>query len=152
MNRIAFFISIGLILVFFSEASFCQRTDTKTKRREIQRTAPSPQPVFDKIEEGISAGDPSFFSSFLSSQTYLSLSYGSPGYYSSSQSFYILQDYFKEYRPNYFKFTFSSDKSESPYASGFMKYEARGMRGSAQVYVSLKYSGENWIISQITIN
>lgn len=152
MNRIALLFSIGLILISASENGFCQRTDSKPKKREIQRNAPSPQPVFDKIEEGISAGDPSFFSSFLSSQTYLSLSYGAPGYYSSNQSFYILQDYFNVYRPNYFKFTNSNTRSDSPYASGFMKYEARGMRGSAQVYVSLKYSGENWIISQITIN
>lgn len=108
--------------------------------------------IFSKVEEGISSGQPGRFSYALGSQTYISLSTGSSGYYSSGQAFYILQDYFNICRPLGFRFNMIDDKTDNPYASGTYRYESRGTTGTSQIFVTLKQFGNSWKISQITIN
>ncbi len=108
--------------------------------------------VFKKIEKGISSNDVSAISRFLSSQTYLSLSNGISGYYSSNQAYYVLEDFFKLYRVTSFRLNNIHTDDDYPYATGVYNYELKGRRGSAQVYVSLKYAGGKWKITQITIN
>lgn len=97
-------------------------------------------------------GDVSKFSSFFSDRTYISLANGTAGYYSSNQAYYVLQDFLLYYKPSNFRITHQVTDSENPFASGEMKYFSNGMRGTAQVYVSLKNDNGNWRISQITIN
>src|SRR5690606_30903453 len=78
-----------LLLIFFpgsltpaQENNFLNKLDTS---RKIARA----QVVFNQIENAISSGNVSLLSNYLSSQTYLSLSNGIRGYYSSNQAFYI---------------------------------------------------------------
>ncbi|MDP4174834.1 MAG: DUF4783 domain-containing protein [Bacteroidota bacterium] len=111
-----------------------------------------PKHIFNKIEEGITLKEIDKFSQFFSSQTYLSLPNTAPNYYSSNQVFYILQDYFRIYKPVNFRFLTINEKSDNPYASGYYKFEFRGIRGTAQIYIALKLVGNTWKISQITIN
>jgi hypothetical protein len=112
----------------------------------------SPKKILLKVEEGFNSGNVEEFAKFFSSQTYASLSNGISGYYSPNQFFYILQNYFSIYKPINFRFIVLNDKAENPYASGLYKYESKGMRGNAQVFISLKVIGNDWKISQITIN
>lgn len=113
---------------------------------------PSPKGIFEKIEAGIAAGNVNDFSLYFGGRTYLSLADGPSGYYSSSQAYYVLQEYFRRFKPYYFKFSSMNSIEEPPYASGSLRYEYRGVRNSSRVYVSLKYSGTEWKITQITIN
>ncbi|MEI7811214.1 MAG: DUF4783 domain-containing protein [Ignavibacteria bacterium] len=117
-----------------------------------QPVTESPGRIFNRIEEGISFREIEKFSRFFGAQTYLSLTNGNPGYYSPNQVFYILQDYFRIFKPVNFRFITMSDNTDTPYASGYYKYESKGIRGTARIYISLKLTGNNWIISQITIN
>jgi len=112
----------------------------------------SPKAIFAKIEEGFNSGDVEKFAKFFSSQTYASLKDGVSGYYSPNQFFFILQNYFGVYKPINFRFVTSNDKSDNPYAAGYFKYEAKGIRKSSQVYISLKVIGNSWKISHISIN
>ena len=108
--------------------------------------------VFKRIEKGILEVDVKIFFDFLSSETYLSLKNGISGYYSANQSYYILQDYLSLNIPAEFKFTGMSSDSAIPYASGILKYSHKGVRGDAQIFISLKTVNGSWQISQITIN
>jgi len=133
-----------LFLLFISVSS----AQSNKSERQYEET---PGKIFNKIEEGFSLGDPEKFSKYLDAQTYASLSDGITGYYSSNQFYYILQNYFYIYKPISFRFINQNNEGENPYASGYYKFESKGIRGTAQVFISLKRFGTNWKISQVTI-
>jgi len=108
--------------------------------------------IFHRIERGINELDVRIFSDLLSAETYLSLKNGISDYCSANQSYYILQDYLTLNTPTEFKFTGIFTEINIPYASGLLKYIHQGVRGSAQVFISLKDVNGKWQISQITIN
>jgi hypothetical protein len=103
--------------------------------------------IFSDIEIGLSQGNPSVFSDHLASQLYLSIPGEQSAYFSSSQAFYLLEQFFQRTRLPDFQFTTMADGPGTPYASGVVS----GARGQAQVYVSLSRSGERWVISKISI-
>jgi hypothetical protein len=140
------------LLIFFlggitsaQENNFLNKFNSNKKVVKIQV-------IFNQIEDAISKGNVSALSNYLSSQTYLSLSNGIRGYYSSNQTFYILEDFFKIYSVTSFRFDNLNSAENTPYATGVYNYEYRGKRNSAQVYISLNKIGRNWKITQITIN
>jgi len=106
--------------------------------------------VFKDIENGLSSGNVTLLSQHFSSQNYLSLSNGIKGYFSSNQTYYILQDLFKINKPVQFRFT-NVVANKNPYATGVLTYENRNRKETAQVFISLEYSGSQWTISQLTI-
>lgn len=106
--------------------------------------------VFTDIENGLASGSVTLLSQHFSSQNYLSLSNGISGYYSSNQTYYILQDLFKINKPVQFRFT-NVVANKNPYATGILTYENRNRKETAQVFISLEYSGSQWTISQLTI-
>lgn len=107
--------------------------------------------IFSQLEKGLNNGVVSEFSQYFSNDTYISLANGITGYYTANQSFYILQDFLSIYVP--FKFSFSniSTDSNSPFATGSFKYDYKGVRNTARVFISLKSFGDKWHITQITI-
>lgn len=106
--------------------------------------------IFSDIERTFSSGNISLISAYFPSQIYLSLSTGINGFYSSNQAYYILQDYFQLYQPLTFKFTQRSE-SENSFATGVFTFERKNKKGTAQVFISVEYSGAKWKISLITI-
>ena len=147
LKKILFLLTFSFLTwsVSGQEAKFFNKLDSN-QRQIITKN------VFDEIESGISSGKASSISSFLSRQTYLSLSNGVNGYYSSNQAYYILQDFFKIYRVISFKLQSIKTDENVPYATGVYYFDLRGKRGTSRVYVSLSKSGNNWKISQLTIN
>jgi hypothetical protein len=147
------FLCITLFIFLINSAETAAVPDIATNKiRLTDNYSDSPKSIFLKVEEGLAFGEIEKFSSSLSSQTYLSLSNGVTGYYSPNQAFYVLQDYINIYKPVSFRFITMYDKTDNPYASGYYKFESKGIRGTAQVYIALKLIGNNWKISQITIN
>lgn len=141
-----------LLLIFFlgsltsaQENNFLNKLDTGKNTAKVQV-------IFNQIENAISNGNVSALSGYLSTQTYLSLSNGIRGYYSSNQAFYILEDFFRIYNVTIFRFDNLNSGENTPYATGVYSYEHKGKRNSAQVYISLNRSGKSWKINQITIN
>jgi hypothetical protein len=114
--------------------------------------APPVQTVFQELEEAISKANVTSISRYFSTQTYFSLRNGSSGYYSSNQAFYILENFFNVYQVKSFRFNNIQSGNGNPYGTGLYIFDLKGKRDNAQVYVSLKLTGTNWKITQITIN
>ena len=154
MNKIS---STPIILIFVlniflggsvssQEKNFLNKFDSSKNN-----TAPV-QMVFSRIESAISQGDVAILSSYIGSQTYLSLSNGTRGYYSSNQAYYLLEDFFRIYSVSSFRFENLNTNENVPYATGIYNYEFKGKRNETQAYISLKKIGRSWKITQITIN
>ncbi len=123
---------------FIKIDSHNQRNDTKM--------------VFNNIENGIAEGNVKKLIGYFGTQTYLSLSNGINGYYSSNQAYYVLEDFFGDYQAHGFKFDNMQVENGNMYGTGTYTFAVRGKRAEAQVYVSLKHTGKKWKITQLTIN
>ena len=108
--------------------------------------------VFLRIEEGITDASVNKFSKYFGNKNYLSLSNGVSGYYSTNQSYYVINDFLSIYQPTSFKLTNIVIETATPFASGILKYNSKGVRGSSIVFISLHIIDGEWKISQITIN
>lgn len=142
-----FFIHIKLLLLLMSFAvpngiAAMPEQDEQIQKKDLQ--------IFSDIERTFSSGNISLISSYFPSQIYLSLSNGVNGFYSGNQAYYILQDFFQLYQPINFKFTQRSD-TDNGFATGIFTFENRNKKGTAQVFISIEYSGAKWKISLITI-
>ncbi len=141
-----------VVLIFFlGEINFAQERNFLNKFDSSKNTATT-QVIFNRIESAIAGGNISVLSGYLASQTYLSLSNGIRGYYSSNQAYYVLEDFFKIYNVTSFRFDNLNSAENNPYATGVYNYDYKGERNGAQVYISLNRIGSNWKITQITIN
>jgi len=140
-----------ILLLAYSLVTFAQnekfiqnfKTGSKTDSNFI---------VISEIEESIKNADVIKLARFINSKTYFSLMGNVNGYYTTNQAFYLLEDFFKVYKVQSFRFNQVNSYENNPYATGIFYYENKGRRSKAQVYVSLKRIGENWIISQLSIN
>jgi len=136
-----------IILFFFFAGALLKVLPQNNKQNDLKISN-----IFSDIEIALSKGDVDKLSVYFSHQTYFSLANGKNGYFSSNQAYYILEDFFSNYRAISFKFNNINTKGASPYSSGTYIYEFRGMKKVSKTYISLKNMGGNWKISQITIN
>jgi hypothetical protein len=144
--------NLFILIFFLCSFSSAQENNFLNKLDSSNKKTAKIQIIFNQIESAISEGNVSALSSYLTAQTYLSLSNGNRGYYSSNQAFYILEDFFKVYDVTSFRLDNLNTSENTPYATGVYSYQHKGKRNSAQVYISLKKSGSSWKITQITIN
>ncbi len=140
-----------IAIIFFASQSifFAQG---KTENNKNNQPNPLPREIFIEVEKGLLNSNVSLFFPFVGGQVYLSLSNGVNGYFSANQVFHVLQDYLRVFRPSSFRFYTIKDDTGNPYATGIYLYESKGVRGSSQVFISLNLFGDNWKITQITIN
>lgn len=135
------FLLCGILLELFPGKEFAQ--DLKSREANL---------LFIKIEEGLNSSAVDKFSKYFSGKNYISLTSGNSGYYSGNQSYYVIKDFLSVYQPISFKLTNTVLDSNNPFASGILKYNNKGIRGTATVFISLQYADNQWRISQITIN
>ncbi|GAB6282198.1 MAG: hypothetical protein STSR0008_09420 [Ignavibacterium sp.] len=150
-NRTLFFFVISLTVNYSStiELSFINNSDGLNYNINFFQEEDLNK-IFSDIENGFNNGTVSSFYSHFSSQNYLSFFNGINGYFSSNQSFYVLENFFQIYHPISFKFN-TINIGKNPYATGILYYDEKGKRNSAYIFVSLNQTGKNWQISQITI-
>jgi hypothetical protein len=144
------YIYIILLLLSFS-VTFSQ-TSNLTRKTDTKNNTQQDELIFKEIESGINEGNIERISKYFGQQTYFSFSNGINGYYSSNQAFYVVEDFFKLYRVTSFKLDNIKNNNNHSYATGKYNYDNKGQRSTAQVYISLKKIGNNWIITQFTIN
>ncbi|MCX7797849.1 MAG: DUF4783 domain-containing protein [Melioribacter sp.] len=108
--------------------------------------------LFIYFEDGLNNNSIDRFASYFSEKSFLSLLNGITGYYSANQCYYILKDFLSIYKPLSFKLTNIVTDSSNPFASGVLKYNSKGIKGSAIVFISLHFVNNKWRISQVTIN
>lgn len=132
-----------LFLFFFLIVFFAQDKNAQND---------SPKVILVKIQNSFEEGDVSKIAPYLSGKTYLSISEEISGYFSYSQSYNLLKDYFEVYKPLSFRFASRVDSAASPFAWGEYKFMKKGVRGSHKIFVSLQKNEARYFISQITIN
>jgi hypothetical protein len=117
--------------------------------------SPAPQsPVADilkKVEFGLQINSLEKFNNYLGDIVSITISSGEQGYYSANQALSVLTNYFSERRLSSIKFSTIYEKGAMPYATGRFIYTQKGIRKSAQVYVSLTRQDSLWVISQFNI-
>jgi hypothetical protein len=144
------YIYIIILLLSFS-VTFSQ-TSNLTRKTDSKKSTQQDELIYKEIESGINEGNIERISKYFGQQTYFSFSNGINGYYSSNQAFYVVEDFFKLYRVTSFKLDNIKNNNNHSYATGKYNYDNKGQRSTAQVYISLKKIGNNWIITQFTIN
>ncbi len=108
--------------------------------------------VFLRIEDGLNSSAVDKFSSYFGDKNYLSLANGTTGYFSANQSYYVIKDFLSIYQSVSFKLTNIVTETSTPFASGSLKYNSKGIRDTATVFIALYLINNQWRISQITIN
>ena len=145
---------IHVIILFILISVLCNLTEGQEyiiKTGSIDQNN-SGKVTLKEIENGIAEGNVKTLIDYFSFQTYLSLSNGINGYYSSNQAYYVLEDFFGDYRVSDFKFTDMQIEKEIMYGTGTYTYTLRGKKDEAHVYVALKNISKKWKITQLTIN
>src|SRR5512140_32585 len=107
--------------------------------------------VIDRVQEGLSTGNVGLFSRYMSSQVTVTLKGAESGYYSANQAYYLLANYLRTRQFARFTFSTIGGSEGNPYATGSVKFNYRGKREIAQVYVALARMGGRWVITQINI-
>jgi uncharacterized protein DUF4783 len=118
---------------------------------ESERNKPPPSEIFGELQGNLLSGEATAFSEHLGKQVYLNLSDRESGFFSQNQALYILKDYLKARRIISFKFTTISEVEGTPFATGGGTYLHRGNPEILQIYVSLKKSGDRWVIAQFSV-
>ena len=143
---------IILILIFIlGQQIFAQEYPIKSEINSNSQNTVAYE-ILEEIEMGISKTHLSAISPQLSSHIYLSFLNGVSGYYSANQAYYVLENFFKEYKVTSFKFDSFNFNTVTPFAKGTYNYENKGNRSEAKVYLTMKLTGESWKITQISIN
>jgi hypothetical protein len=144
-------IIILILLFILGQQIFAQKYPIKSDLKSNSQNTMAYQ-VLEEIEMGISKAKLSAISPHLSSQIYLSFLNGVSGYYSSNQAYYVLENFFNEYKVISFKFESFNFNTITPFAKGTYYYEHKGNRSEAKVYLTMKLTGKTWELTQISIN
>lgn len=144
-------IIILILFLFFGQLVFPQEYSIKKDLKSNSQNS-LVYSVLNDIEKGILKANISDISQYLASQVYLSFLNGISGYYSSNQSYYTLEKFFKEYKVISFSFSKIKITTANPFAIGTYYYEYKGNRSEAKVYLTLKLTSKSWQITQISIN
>jgi len=140
-----------LIFLLSISVSFSQ-TSNFTRKSETKKDNQQEEIIFKEIETSIKDANVKNLSKYFGQQTYFSFSNGTNGYYSNNQAFYVVEDFFNLYKVTSFKFDYVKVDKNNSHATGKYNYDNKGQRSTAQVYISIKKIGNNWIITQFTIN
>jgi len=107
--------------------------------------------LFDVIETSLNNGNISSLTPHMAPQVHINVRGGESGYYSASQAYYLLENYFRSRKVLGFEFSTIGESDSNPYATGGASLNFKGSREYVQIYVSLRRSGRQWLITQINI-
>lgn len=107
--------------------------------------------LFQTIERGIQTNAVDEFKEQFDGLVTMIIGGGEHGYYSKNQAASILTAYLSERKLLSFSFSQIHEKSRTPYATGRLVYNHRGIQESTQVYVSLTQKDSQWVITHFNI-
>jgi len=139
-----------------------QDSDTRSAQEGLQRVNPPRQGeerhsqqnykgIFSSVQQGLSVGNITSFSQHFGPQVSVNLRGGESGSYSANQAYYVLENYLRTRKVLYVDFTTLGESESNPYATGSAGFSVKGNRELLQVYVSLSYLEDRWVITQINI-
>ena len=136
---------IILMFIFISTSLVYSQQENELEIKEIEK-------IFNHLESGIKTSSIKEFNNYLMAEIFISLENGVTSYFSSTQSYHILDNYFKHNKPIGFKLIEVVATSEKPFAVGQLKYSKNGILNDSQVFATLLKENGKWKISQIIIN
>jgi hypothetical protein len=107
--------------------------------------------IFEDVQTGISAGDIAPLAKHFAPQIAIYLRDDEKGTFSSSQTFYILENFLRTRRFARFEFSSFGESDANPYATGGAEFMTKGTRKIVQVYVALTLVGGKYVIAQLNI-
>ena len=141
-----------IVLLIIGGQDYSAQEDPSKKNLNSESQKKLAIEILDVVEQAIANSQPDSIFPYLSVQTYLSFLNDVNGYYSSNQAYYILENFFKEYKVIGFRINNVELNTLTPFAMGICYYENNGNRGEAKAYITLKLTETSWKITQITIN
>jgi hypothetical protein len=148
-------VACSLVTAKSREPLWCPDADVDQAIASLQSDTPQTKPdyrkIFESVQQGLVLGNIGEFSQHLGSHVLVNLRRGENGYYSASQAYYVLENYLKTRKLLTFSFTTVGESDSNPYATGSAALNVKGTREFFQVYVSLSWAGDRWVISQINI-
>ena len=178
MGRVHWFIAAGVVLIVAlqsreAEAQISDQSpprippvilqSAQESKQEPKRTRTSLTPgpgrvptidfksVFASVEKGLVSGTPELFDQHFDKRVFMNLPGERSGYYSADQAYYLLDEFLRARSLEGFRFTTIDVSESTPYATGGTLLSVEGREGRAQVYVSLSYTADRWVISKINI-
>jgi hypothetical protein len=107
--------------------------------------------IFNAVENGVTKANIKLFSQHFAKQVSLNLNNQGNAYYSANQSYYILQNYFDTHKVRLFKFSKQNASDTSPYATGGGLLRGRPANDVFQIFISLTFEDNRWVISQFNM-
>jgi hypothetical protein len=107
--------------------------------------------IFDDVETGILDGNVALLERHFSSHITLSLRGGESGSFSSSQSYYVLENFLRHRKFRRFELALAGEGDGNPYGAGTAEFIHDGKKEFVQVYVALTLDGDQLRITQLTI-
>ena len=107
--------------------------------------------VFEDVQVGISTGNIGLLAKHFAPQIQVNLRGDESGTFSSNQTYYVVQNFFKTRRIGGFEFSTFAESDASPYGTGEAELTDRGSRERVQIYVALSLLGKRYLITQLTI-
>lgn len=108
--------------------------------------------VFVTLSDAINYNNPYTFLNYYNDEIYLNFLNNEKGYYTSSQTYYIIENFFYTYPVSSFKWKISSRSESYAFAKGKYKYKLNGFINSFSLSISLKYINGKWLIDQIIVS
>lgn len=122
-----------------------------TLQRGLVESREDYRKLFTIIQRSLSSGNVGLIAQHLAPQVQVNFRGAENGYYSASQAYYLLENYFRSRKVLGFEFSTIGESDTNPYATGGASFNFKGSREYAQVYVSLSRTGRQWLITQINI-
>ena len=111
---------------------------------------PEAMRLFQRVEEGIRHDRTQSFVEDLAPQVYIDLQESEGGYYSANQARSVLQSFFANRKLVNFKISDTGQSESTPYATGGGGLVKAGVYRHVQVYVSLVFIADRWLMPALT--
>jgi hypothetical protein len=148
---IGFLLLLTVAMLHFSELAVGSVKQERSMQQGLVEPRQDYRALFTVIQRSLSSGNVSTLAQHFAPQVQVNFRGAENGYYSASQAYYLLENYFRTRKLLGFEFSTIGESDSNPYATGGASFNVKGSREYAQVYVSLSRSGKQWLISQINI-
>lgn len=137
MKKVVIIICTSLFFVLCANANLFANDNLKTS--------------IQNVKEGLKENSISKFSNMFGDNCYLSLNNGNTGYFTKSQIYYIIENYFEQYKMTECELNSTNIEGNIANIAGKVSYIYSGVKYSTDIYVSFKNISEKWYISQLII-
>ncbi len=151
-----------LIIIFFvcfiSEAQITRKSSPRVQKENLVQPeasriieVPEAKEIFKRIEIGLQTNSIEKLINDFGATVSITIGTSERSFFSHNQAFAVLSDYFFNLRTVSFKFSKISNNTPTPFATGSFVYIYKGNHKSAQIYVSLSFQEDKWVITQFNI-